>query len=1085
MRTRPTAQPLRFSEQVRVPFGTHHNVFDSYFSEREHAGAEALCRNNAVKKFRFEYGKTGIAITGEITLLNGTSYTGLITLNKNRTEITDTKCQCQSGFRCAHLAALALYYQKQNALKENKEETESLPELFQTSELPNLLARLRKDRLTDNETVSITYILSKSLTGRLSIQIELCDLDFDFNTKSRAISCEELAAIANRYRLRDHGVIAKLFGTAVSQASSLNYFLPPDTVLADIILEKILATGRAVWFSLPDEILAPGISLPAKLNWLVHNDLLRLVPVVDKEASEIVTFLDFALWYVDADNGTMGQLAFINSPSTDSLQSIFNLPPLEPEDFDEMQLYLKTNDQESLLPPLPSSANDIAQLLSPRVVLKLKMQKRVDTRTGALEDCAMVVAKLTEIPGLNMVTKRLRVARVVESLGFAQAKGNNFENESNTLFFEAHEIASWKNLKLHVNWLTQLGWNIDLGKQFIGEIQDVSECPWSLDIQENGSSWFSFKLDIEIDGKTYPLFPIIQTAIRNLPNVDLLAEIETLNKNGNFFARLSDGRPISLPFARIREIVITLVGLFQKRTLSERIDLTFAQARTLLQLSEFAKLIDSCKGSAVSLFKSLDCEPTLLAAPNSLNTTLRDYQLAGFSWLQMLRTNHIGGILADDMGLGKTVQALAHIVCEKENGRLNAPFLIVCPVSLVPNWLAEAKKLAPSLKVTAYQGPQRRRELAKLGEFDVVLTTYQLVLRDIEDLLKTKFFGIILDEAQAIKNASSKVRQMLSRLDCSHKISLTGTPIENHLGELWSHFDFLLPGFLGSQGQFNRQFRRPIEKMRDLEKHCQLAALVKPFILRRMKSEVASELPDKTVIHHEVVLTETQRDLYETVRVSVQKELQAEIATNGFNKSHISILAALMKLRQVCCDPRLLKGGEQRDIYSSAKLSALMDLVAPLVADDRRILIFSQFTSMLDLIAQELRENDIEFVELRGDTKDRGTPVYRFQNGHVPVFLISLKAGGSGLNLTAADTVIHYDPWWNPATEDQATDRAHRIGQDKAVFVYKLIAKGTVEEAMVELQDKKRTLTTSFLDNANLPALTADELQELLEPLKI
>jgi SNF2 family DNA or RNA helicase len=437
------------------------------------------------------------------------------------------------------------------------------------------------------------------------------------------------------------------------------------------------------------------------------------------------------------------------------------------------------------------------------------------------------------------------------------------------------------------------------------------------------------------------------------------------------------------------------------------------------------------------------------------------------------------------MGLGKTVEALAHMLVEKREGRLDRPCLVVCPTSVVPNWCAEAARLAPELRVLSLHGADRATRFGEIANSDLVVTTYALLPRDADRLLAVEWHLAVLDEAQAIKNVATKATQIACRIQARHRLCLTGTPVENHLGELWSQFAFLMPGLLGDAKRFARVFRTPIEKRQDGERRAVLAARLKPFLLRRTKAVVAADLPPKSEIVSPLELSGPQRDLYETVRLAMHEKVRQEVAAKGFARSRIVILDALLKLRQVCCDPRLVKLAAARKVSASAKLAHLMDMVPALVEDGRRILLFSQFTSMLDLIKPELVRAGIAFAELRGNTIDRAGPVARFQNGKVPLFLISLRAGGTGLNLTAADTVIHYDPWWNPAVEDQATDRAHRIGQDKSVFVYKLVAQGTVEERMIELQQRKRALASGIYDERDAagPLLEAADLDRLFEPL--
>ena len=382
-------------------------------------------------------------------------------------------------------------------------------------------------------------------------------------------------------------------------------------------------------------------------------------------------------------------------------------------------------------------------------------------------------------------------------------------------------------------------------------------------------------------------------------------------------------------------------------------------------------------------------------------------------------------------------------------------------------------------------GPDRAQRFDQIAGADLVLTTYALLTRDTETLLPAQWHLVVLDEAQAIKNPASKAAQLTARLLAGHRLCLTGTPIENHLGELWSQLSFLVPGLLGDHRRFGRVFRNPIEKQGDEARRDLLTRRIRPFLLRRTKGEVEADLPAKTEILRRVELAGDQRDLYETVRLAMHERVRQEIAAKGFARSQIIILDALLKLRQVCCDPRLVKLTAAKRVAGSAKLAQLMEMLPELIEDGRRVLLFSQFTSMLDLIRPEVERAGLAFVQLRGDTADRATPVARFQAGEVPLFLISLKAGGVGLNLTAADTVILYDPWWNPAVEAQAMDRAHRIGQDKPVFVYKLIAEGTIEERMLELQERKRALAAGVLGQAGgkLAAFAEADLQALFQPL--
>ena len=466
------------------------------------------------------------------------------------------------------------------------------------------------------------------------------------------------------------------------------------------------------------------------------------------------------------------------------------------------------------------------------------------------------------------------------------------------------------------------------------------------------------------------------------------------------------------------------------------------------------------------------------------------------------------------MGLGKTAQALAHVLTEKNAGRLDRPVLVVLPTSLLFNWQAEAQRMAPGLRLLSLQGPDRADLFAQMASHDIVLTTYPLLWRDIEVLATQPFHLVVLDEAQMVKNAASRSARALRQLHSRHRLCLTGTPLENHLGELWAQFDWLMPGFLGDQRSFAARWRKPIEENGETLRAALLAQRVRPFILRRRKQDVARELPARTEVIQRIPLQGQQRELYESVRVAADKQVRRVLQRQNFAGAQISILDALLKLRQVCCDPYLVKHGphapplrgslppkgerfslgrpsaETSDIppeMERAKLHALTELLLPLVDEGRRVLVFSQFTELLELVADALSALGLPFISLTGQTSPqaRSGVVQRFQAQEVPILLLSLKAGGVGLNMTAADTVIHMDPWWNPAVEEQATARAHRIGQDQPVFVYKLVIEGSIEERMLELQARKQALADGVLGHDQEGAAKFDEadLQALLAPL--
>jgi SNF2 family DNA or RNA helicase len=403
------------------------------------------------------------------------------------------------------------------------------------------------------------------------------------------------------------------------------------------------------------------------------------------------------------------------------------------------------------------------------------------------------------------------------------------------------------------------------------------------------------------------------------------------------------------------------------------------------------------------------------------------------------------------------------------------------------NWQREAAQFTPRLRLLVLHGQSRKELFHKIPDYDVVITTYPLLIRDEAILPNYKYHILVLDEAQYIKNSYSKAGQAARRLSAEQRLCLTGTPMENHLGELWSLFHFLLPGLLGERKQFHQLFRFPIEKNQDTERLNTLKQRISPFFLRRLKQNVLPELPEKIEMIRSVLLTDNQREIYENVRIALHQKVLSAIQAQGISRSQIYILGALLRLRQVCCDPRLLKiDSEDYTEASSAKLQLLIELLPTLILQGRRILLFSQFTEMLSLIEETLKSLDINYLKLTGKTQNRDELIQKFQAGEVPLFLNSLKAGGVGINLTKADTVIHYDPWWNPAVENQATDRAHRIGQDKTVFVYKFITAGTIEEKIMALQQEKKSLFDAILsgDQKTLEKLSAEDIEKLFAPLE-
>ncbi len=550
------------------------------------------------------------------------------------------------------------------------------------------------------------------------------------------------------------------------------------------------------------------------------------------------------------------------------------------------------------------------------------------------------------------------------------------------------------------------------------------------------------------------------------------------------FFRLSDGSFINLESDELNELNDILDDLnitakeVEKRDslkvskgLALFADRIFDEGRfTVVKNDEFKALVENVLNSGEKDYP----------VPDGINAELRGYQITGYKWLMNLAENGLGGILADDMGLGKTLQAIVYIAAMKK-ANPDAQFLIVSPTSVVYNWLDEFENFAPSLKCRIIEGAPQDREkiINESDDCDVLITSYPLIRRDIGAYTNKKFNTVFLDEAQFIKNAASINAKSVKSLEADHRFALTGTPIENSLSELWSIFDYIMPFYLLSYTKFIKKYERPITRGDEGAKAV-LNKRIMPFVMRRMKKDVLSELPEKIEEKYIAELNPEQKNLYISYLESVKGELRQELMNEGINSSRFQILAALTRLRQICCHPSTFL-----DNYNggSGKLDLFLDLVQRCVANGHRILVFSQFTSMLDIIKKALDERGSTYFYLDGTTKnaDRVEYVKAFNSGERELFLISLKAGGTGLNLTGADMVIHFDPWWNPAVESQATDRAHRIGQKNVVEVIKLITKGTIEEKIYKLQNQKKELSESVISTKEvfINSLSKEEIMAL------
>jgi superfamily II DNA or RNA helicase len=903
---------------------------------------------------------------------------------------------------------------------------------------------------------------------------------------------------AKYYRDSDIDILTQLSGRV------RRYDFGERAVSAEL-LQRIIATGRAFWLDHKRPPLKWGEAREGRIEWrqIGKREVAPCLTVPGTVALNAEPPV-----YVDEAAGTIGPVE-LNLPPRLACQFL-SAPTIPRDQVAEVSRRLGQKlpaDHRGLLPSTPADAVQIDQ--EPVPVLRLRLGRASQYIYGRRDPSGPVaVAHLSfrygpiEIDGLER-TNRLEAFQSgqVYVIKRRQPKERNARKRlADFRFVEArsaypfidfayvHDLAmaephDWLDfLNLHAAGLQAEGFEIriddDFPYQLVASSGDVDAR-----LESSGVDWFELDLGVEIDGERRDLAPIV-AALVSAADFTPDAIKRLAEEGGHYYLPLADGRHLSLAANRFLPLVLALHSLKLSGLFADKaeIKLSRADAVSLLALENetFAfRGADNLRRLAGLLQVHGLSEPRL---PASFRAKLRPYQAQGVAWLDLLRESGLGGVLADDMGLGKTVQVLALLALEKARGNLAEPGLIVGPTSLMTNWFNEAQKFASDLKVLVLHGSDRKQDFAAIPRHDIILTTYPLIARDREVLLTRDWHIVGLDEAQTVKNPDAVTTRWLREVKARHRFCLTGTPMENHLGELWSIMSFVNPGYLGERATFSRRWRIPIEKRADSGRAAALARRVKPFLLRRTKAEVATELPAKSEIVERIVLEGGQRDLYDSIRLSMSDKVRKAIAQRGLAKSHIVVLEALLRLRQACCDPALLRldDGVERP---SAKLACLMDMVRELLSEGRKIIVFSQFTSMLDLIRRRFDAERFRYSILTGETRDRKTAIESFQNGAADLFLISLKAGGVGLNLTAADTVIIFDPWWNPAVEEQAIDRAHRIGQDKAVFVYRLVAAGTVEEKMDELKARKRALADSLFnrDGRIASTLTEADVQALFD----
>ncbi len=1061
---------------------------------------------------RVEQKKPGDKITAMVRGSARKPYQSSIRLVEDpQGRVTDIRgrCDCPVYYNCKHVAAALYFYLEQHA----DADTASQDDLFGLPDEKQVQQQLKAAQHN---------FLTKVATNKASTEVLLYLLMMNYGDGENFVSVQT----ARARRLKDGSYApAKVYSVRKGlQAGFLTdldrrILLMLETLRAESVyleaplqgetgyqlLQKMLQTGRCHWQDETSPTLKAADPRSGILQWEIQEDASQLIEVSGiGDDCELINVEPAC--YVDTQNGECG--VFETSLADDAVSFLLGLPAISPQKVDALNRVLTKQYPDSDLPLAVSPQIHRIEDAAPVPCLRLKNEEEDplydedDLYCEALlyfEYNGVRVSPLDEDDkitrassnGFEVIYRNREYEKAaVQQLDDVGLIVDEFDISPGHVRLEpVHSTDSWFNFMLyHRHKLARQGWKILVDEDFAYQFDEASE--WYATVDDNGHDWFKLELGIEVDGQSINLLPFLVSYLNSMKGGNAISELQSMPDDYPLILEQDNGRYLHVPLIKVRHIIDTLIELYDPDVLDDqgRLELSRYNSSQLTELARQNSTMSWEGGEALRQFgKKLQqfsgVQP--VAVPTGLKAQLREYQREGLNWLQFLREYKLGGILADDMGLGKTVQTLAHLLVEKNQGRADRPSLVVAPTSLMVNWKREAARFAPELRVLVLQGVERKQKFKLIDQHDLVLTTYPLLSRDTAVLLEQEWHLVILDEAQHIKNPKSKAAQTAGLLKTRHRLCLTGTPMENHLGELWSQFNFLMPGLLSNERRFRKLFRYPIERKQDAIRQQQLRDRVAPFMLRRHKSEVATELPSKTEILSEVELDGAQRDLYETIRVSMDAKVRKAIDQKGFSRSQIVILDALLKLRQVCCHPALLSIPSAKKVTQSAKLNQLLEMLPEMVEEGRRILLFSQFTSMLAIIEQELNKIGLEYVILTGQTRDRETPVDAFQSGKVPLFLISLKAGGSGLNLTAADTVIHYDPWWNPAAENQATDRAHRIGQDKPVFVYKMITAGTVEEKIIEMQEKKQQLADAlFNEGSKGSGISSEDLQALFEPIR-
>lgn len=1003
----------------------------------------------------------------------------------------DGECSCEEEFNCAHVVATLLQYidtesltlpqSQQTVISAQQTVQNSQPDKQSDKQLHFVLSR------PDNHLQLQLYVLSAERISPFIMPLSL-------SHPARFIQPADLLLlqmIQQQSRLSDGSIFA------LSHAS-------------ESLMCGLIESTRCHWLDTTNPKLKAGRTIAGK--WLWHQHIDGSQQLMIKPQDDVVVLPILPLRYLDQQRQCCG---LIDSGLTaERNRQLFSLPTFQAQ---EIPSALESAELKKLLAhlPQPLQARDhLTRQHAPKAIVDISLSAKKSTQGRLLSMSAEIsfeypggcvkhhdptdfigeFDKDTFIRWQRDTKQETALVNQWRELSWVVHDGAEQMHESWQLSHDLNGLFVARFIAFELPQLVRQGWRIQSDEAFP---QVLTANEWLIntdftEVRSHSQCRIRMMLSPPVnDSKSQPVNLLLAVSLALQSG---WIDPSNLPINGQSLLSTEDQRLVIIDDRDLMRILDCLIELNARHALDEEGFLLLSRAR-LQAVQGLLQALTIKQGERDSLDTELEKVDSDSRQPeafsdnqkNGLKAQLRPYQQQGVDWLHQLHQHRLGGLLADDMGLGKTLQILTFLWQCKCRGTLGKPVLILAPTSLLGNWKSEAQRFTPGLKLRVLHGPKRAQHFPHLDQVDLVITSYPLIIRDIQYLLKLDWKMLILDEAQAIKNADSRSAKAVREFNAGMNICLSGTPIENHLGELWALFDFMLPGLLGGKRQFKDWFQTPIQQHNNSSRQELLIQRIAAVMLRRDKQTVLPQLPPKIHQLCSIELTDEQRQIYQDIENQMRQRVRDSIQQRGIEASRMHILNALTRLRQVCCDPRLLPEMNLTSAQQSAKLNRLLEMLDEMLEQGRRVLLFSQFTSLLSLVETELKNRSIDYALLTGQTRKRDEQIKRFQQGEVALFLISLKAGGSGLNLTQADTVIHYDPWWNPAVENQATDRAHRIGQYRSVMVYKLIAADTIEQKIVEMQQDKQLLADNLLQGASQQTqnMSSSDLTTLLRLLEI